>query len=84
MKQGRTHLKPALLAFALAAAFAAPAQAAGTKVSWDDIRNDDKTPGDVLTYGLGLKAQRHSPLKTVNTKNAFRPMPGASPNGFLA
>ncbi|NML27888.1 methanol/ethanol family PQQ-dependent dehydrogenase [Zoogloea dura] len=78
MKQGRTHLKPALLAFALAAAFAAPAQAAGAKVSWDDIRNDDKTPGDVLTYGLGLKAQRHSPLKTVNPKNVAGLVPAWS------
>ena len=63
------RFKPAVLALALATLCAGGAQAAGKAVTWDDIRNDDKTPGDVLTYGLGLKAQRHSPLKTVNTKN---------------
>ena len=84
MQPRRINLKPGLLAIALAGTFSLGAQAAGTNVTWDDIKNDDKTPGDVLSYGIGLKAQRHSPLKTVNTKNAFRPMPGASPNGFLA
>ncbi|CAL95588.1 methanol/ethanol family PQQ-dependent dehydrogenase [Azoarcus olearius] len=53
---------------ALAAALALPV-AAASNVTWDDIANDDKTTGDVLSYGLGLKAQRHSTLKQVNTKN---------------
>jgi glucose dehydrogenase len=78
MKNRRVNLKPGLLAFALAAAFGTSAQAAGTKVTWDDIRNDDKTPGDVLSYGLGLKAQRHSTLKTVNTKNVANLVPAWS------
>ena len=78
MKNRRVNLKPGLLAFALAAAFGTSAQAAGTKVTWDDIRNDDKTPGDVLSYGLGLMAQRHSTLKTVNTKNVANLVPAWS------
>ncbi|MBL8451309.1 MAG: methanol/ethanol family PQQ-dependent dehydrogenase [Zoogloea sp.] len=78
MKNRRVNLKPGLLALALTAAFAIPAQAVGTKVTWDDIRNDDKTPGDVLSYGLGLKAQRHSTLKTVNTKNVAGLVPAWS------
>ncbi len=78
MKNRRVNLKPGLLALALTAAFGTSAQAAGTKVTWDDIRNDDKTPGDVLSYGLGLKAQRHSTLKTVNTRNVANLVPAWS------
>ena len=44
------------------------AQAAGN-VSWNDLANDDKTTGDVLSYGLGLKAQRYSPARKINTNN---------------
>ncbi|QID17491.1 PQQ-dependent dehydrogenase, methanol/ethanol family [Nitrogeniibacter mangrovi] len=65
------------LAIAIAAIFAAPAFASKA-VTWDDIRNDAKTPGDVLTYGMGLKAQRHSPLKTINTKNVSALVPAWS------
>ena len=78
MKNRSVTFKPGLLALALTAAFATPAFAVGAKVSWDDIRNDDKTPGDVLTYGLGIKAQRHSTLKTVNTKNVANLVPAWS------
>jgi len=45
------------------------AHAAGGKVAWDDLAHDDKSTGDVLSYGLGLKAQRHSPAKRINTRN---------------
>ena len=31
------------------------------EVTIDDIINDAKTPGDVVTYGLGPQAQRYSP-----------------------
>lgn len=57
---------PALL-IALGILAAGPVHAAKT-VSWEDIVNDDKTTKDVLTYGLGMKAQRHSPLKQINTQ----------------
>ena len=72
----RTALRP--LAAALALTLAGSAWAAGAKVTWDDIQNDDKTPGDVLSYGLGLKAQRFSPLTKVNTKNVENLVPAWS------
>ena len=56
-----------LLVLAIAASIAMPA-AASKRVSWEDLQNDHQTTGDVLSYGLGLKAQRHSPLKQINTK----------------
>ena len=59
-----------LLATACLLTLAASAQAAGKAVSWEDIARDDKSPGDVLTYGLGLKAQRFSPSTKINTRNA--------------
>ena len=34
--------------------------------SMDDLKNDQRTPGDVLTYGMGYNNQRYSPLKSVN------------------
>ncbi len=52
----------------LAGLSALPAHAV-KPVSWDDIARDHATGSDVLTYGLGLKAQRHSPLKQINTKS---------------
>lgn len=35
-------------------------------VTYDEILNDDKTTGDVLTYGHGQNGQRFSPLTQVN------------------
>lgn len=37
-------------------------------VTYDDILNDDKTVGDVVTYGMGQKGQRYSTLKQINKK----------------
>lgn len=54
-----------------------PVHAART-VTWEDIVNDDKSTGDVLTYGLGVKAQRHSALKQINTKTVARLLPAWS------
>lgn len=38
-------------------------------VTYDDILNDDKTVGDVVTYGMGQKGQRYSTLKQINKKS---------------
>lgn len=65
------------LCLALAATCALPAHAV-KPVSWDDIANDARTTDDVLTYGLGLTAQRYSPLKTLNTKNVASLLPAWS------
>jgi PQQ-dependent dehydrogenase (methanol/ethanol family) len=78
MESIRFNPRQTLLAALVAATFCAPAAAAGAKVSWEDILNDDKTTGDVLSYGLGLKAQRHSTLTTVNTKNVENLVPAWS------
>ena len=57
------------LAFAAALLLSHQAEAAGKTVSWEDLANDHATTSDVLSYGLGLKAQRYSPAKKINTKN---------------
>jgi alcohol dehydrogenase (cytochrome c) len=41
----------------------------------DDLRNDGKTPGDVLVYGMGYAGQRFSPLSQINKDNARRLVP---------
>ncbi|WP_269620961.1 methanol/ethanol family PQQ-dependent dehydrogenase [Zhongshania sp. BJYM1] len=38
-------------------------------VTDQDILNDAKTTGDIVSYGLGTQGQRYSPLKIVNDKN---------------
>ncbi len=50
-------------AFALSVACAVPALA---DVTIEDIVNDAKTTNDVVTNGMGLQAQRYSPLNQVN------------------
>lgn len=59
----------------LSAAVVTPSMAADKKVSWEDLLNDHKTPGDVLSYGLGLKAQRYSELEQINTSNVAKMRP---------
>ncbi|MEE7441571.1 PQQ-dependent methanol/ethanol family dehydrogenase [Methylobacterium oryzae] len=63
----RTRFLAAVGVAALVAGGALPAMAQG--VTEQDIINDAKTPGDVVTYGLGPQAQRFSPLKTLNRDN---------------
>ena len=43
--------------------------------SLDDLKRDNATPGDVLTYGMGYNNQRYSPLKQINAKNAAKLRP---------
>ncbi len=40
---------------------------AHANVTNKDIINDQMTTDDVVTYGLGLKGQRYSPLNKINT-----------------
>jgi alcohol dehydrogenase (cytochrome c) len=49
--------------------FAAFAQTA------DDLKNDEKTPGDVLVYGMGYSANRFSPLTQINKDNVSKLVP---------
>lgn len=69
-------LRRAPLAAVISLALAGAALA-GT-VSWEDIANDEKTPKDVLMYGMGLKGQRFSALKQVSTKNVADLVPAWS------
>lgn len=41
-------------------------------VTWNDIINDDKTTGDVVTYGLGVQAHRYSTLDQIDVTNVSR------------
>jgi alcohol dehydrogenase (cytochrome c) len=68
MKRQPSRLRLSHIALALAPLLAGAAHAA-TPVTWDEIANDHKSTTDVLSYGMGLKAQRHSTLKTLNTQN---------------
>ena len=44
----------------------------------DELKNDDKTPGDVLTYGMGYSQHRFSPLTQINRQNVKRLVPAWS------
>jgi len=58
------------LAAALFSAVAVGAQAASfSPVTDADILNDQATTNDVVSYGLGPKAQRYSPLKKLDKTN---------------
>ncbi|MDB5405865.1 MAG: quinoprotein ethanol dehydrogenase [Rhodospirillales bacterium] len=61
---------------ALLLGFALPATAMAQSVA--DLRNDAKTPGDVLTYGMGYNQQRFSPLKQINRKTVKHLVPAWS------
>ncbi len=43
-----------------------------------DILNDATTPEDVVTYGLGPKAQRYSPLKAIDKESVKSLVPAWS------
>jgi len=64
--------KPSLLALASTLAIGvagvtSPAYA--LDVTIEDIMNDQATVGDIVSYGLGPKAQRYSPLDALNKDN---------------
>ncbi len=48
---------------------------ANAGVTDKDILNDQATPGDVVSYGMGPRAQRFSPIKTLNKNNIERLVP---------
>lgn len=47
-------------------------------VTWEDIANDANTPGDVLGYGMGPKAQRYSKMTQINADNVKKLVPAWS------
>src|SRR5499427_7787368 len=60
---------------AFAALLSAAVPFAALAQSADDLRNDGKTPGDVLVYGMGYAGQRFSPLSQINKDNVRRLVP---------
>ncbi|MGZ5844263.1 MAG: PQQ-dependent dehydrogenase, methanol/ethanol family [Xanthobacteraceae bacterium] len=46
--------------------------------SADELKNDDKTPSDVLTYGMGYSQHRFSPLTQINRQTVKRLVPAWS------
>jgi alcohol dehydrogenase (cytochrome c) len=66
--------RPIVLAVLLGAAFPMLALAQTA----DELKNDHKTPGDVLTYGMGYAQNRYSPLTNINRENVKRLVPAWS------
>ncbi|MFA6114072.1 MAG: methanol/ethanol family PQQ-dependent dehydrogenase [Sphingomonas sp.] len=53
----------------------APAAAAGAGPTDADLMADASSVGDVLTYGMGPRAQRFSPMTTINSDNVSKLVP---------
>lgn len=68
-----TFMLSGVSAIALAAAAVSlttmPTDAAGKKVTWNDIVNDAKTTGDVVSWGMGPRNHRYSTLDKINKNN---------------
>src|SRR6266852_4293447 len=43
--------------------------------SADDLKNDEKSTGDVLVYGMGYSGNRYSPLTRINKENVSKLVP---------
>ena len=41
----------------------------------DDLKNDEKTPDNVLVYGMGYSGDRYSPLTQINKDNVSKLVP---------
>ncbi|MDZ7855166.1 methanol/ethanol family PQQ-dependent dehydrogenase [Sphaerotilus sp.] len=79
LKQPHVPVRHAVaLAVAATLSLGATSATAVKPVTWNDIASDDKTGQDVLNYGLGLKTQRHSPLKQINARNVDQLVPAWS------
>jgi alcohol dehydrogenase (cytochrome c) len=59
----------------LMVAAACTALSAQAQVTTQMIENDAKTPGDVLSWGLGSQGQRYSPLKQITPQTIGRLVP---------
>jgi len=68
----RARLLPLLVTAALASM---AASGAGAGVTDQMIENDAKTPGDILSWGIGQQGQRYSPLKQISPQTIGRLVP---------
>jgi hypothetical protein len=66
------------LACATLMALAAQCAHAQKVVTWQDILDDQRTTTDVVSYGLGPRAQRYSALTKVSRENVGRLVPAWS------
>ena len=64
----RRGVRPAL-GGVFVVALAAPTAQAASEISWRDILDDHRTTGDVVSYGLGPRGQRFSPLDQIDRAN---------------
>ncbi len=71
MKQANQAALRLVATLAFVAGFSASAFAQST----DDLKNDEKTPADVLVYGMGYSGQRYSPLTQINKDNVSKLVP---------
>lgn len=55
-----------------------PAPPPGAGPTDADLMSDASTPGDILTYGMGPKAQRYSTIAQINDTNVARMVPAFS------
>ncbi len=81
MNQRDKHNKvPFVLALAAAAVIGIGSlgTAHAKDVTKEDVLNDAKTPGDVVSFGLGTQGQRHSTLNAVNTNTVKNLVPAWS------
>ena len=67
-------MRPTLLAVLMSTAFPLLALAQTA----DELKNDQNTPGDILTYGMGYGHQRYSPLTQINRDTVKRLVPAWS------
>ena len=65
MKSKRVSGRLLSSAFCLTLSLGAMTGMAQAKVTDKDIVNDQATPGDVVSYGLGPRGQRFSPIDTM-------------------
>jgi alcohol dehydrogenase (cytochrome c) len=63
---------------ALLVTAALASMAAQATVTDQMIENDAKTPGDILSWGIGTQGQRYSPLKQINASTINRLVPAWS------
>ncbi|MEN9847397.1 MAG: hypothetical protein RL368_137 [Pseudomonadota bacterium] len=61
-----TPLKAQIASILMACALSSTPTVFAKGVTDADIANDATTTGDVVSYGMGLRAQRHSPLTKIN------------------
>jgi alcohol dehydrogenase (cytochrome c) len=73
----KDRLAAAVTATALTVALSTSAVLA-KDVTWDDILHDAETTDDVLMYGMGVKAQRFSPLNQINDQTVKKLVPAWS------